>query len=88
MAEVRPPTVSVRVMLEIAKLNGETSNNSIKLAAATLAISITKLVATAFAVLVIAAPLKLTAFIVPIIATPFKRSAYKVTGGCVASSAS
>jgi hypothetical protein len=46
-------------MLEIVKLNSETSNNSTSLVAAALAISIAKLVATAFAILVIATPLKL-----------------------------
>jgi hypothetical protein len=68
-------------MLEIAKSNSETSNNSAKLAVAILAISIAKLVATAFAVLVIAIPLKLA------ITTPFRRSAYKAIRGCAASSA-
>ena len=69
-------------MLEIAKLNGETSNNSIKLAAAMLAISITKLAAATLIIPVIVTPLKLT------ITTPLKRSAYKAIRGCAASNAS
>ena len=69
-------------MLEIAKSNSETSNNSVKLAAAMLAISIAKLAATAFAVLVIATPLKLATI------TLFKRGAYKAIRGCAASSTS
>jgi hypothetical protein len=69
-------------MLEIAKSNSKTSNNSAKLAAAMLAISIAKLVATALIIPVIAAPLKL------ITTTPLKRSAYKATRSCAASDAS
>jgi hypothetical protein len=69
-------------MLEIAKSNSETSNNSIRLVTAMLIISIAKLVATAFAIPVIATPLKL------IIAAPLRRSAYKAIRGCAASSAS
>ena len=69
-------------MLEIAKSNSETNNNSIRLVAAALTINIAKLAATAFAIPVIATPLKLT------IITPFKRSAYKAIGGRVASGAS
>ena len=46
-------------------MNGKTSNNSAKLAAATLAISVAKLAATTLIIL--------------IIATPFKRNAYKAT---------
>jgi hypothetical protein len=75
-------------MLEIAKLNGETSNNSVKLAVAALVISITRLVAIAFIVLVAAIPLKLTTLAIPIIVAPFKRSAYKAIRGYAASSAS
>jgi hypothetical protein len=44
-------------MLEIVKSNGETSNNSIRLVVAILAISIARLVATTLAVPVTAAPL-------------------------------
>jgi hypothetical protein len=69
-------------MLEIAKSNGETSNNNARLAAAMLTISIARLAATALIVPVIAAPLKLT------IAAPFKRSAYKAARGRAASNAS
>jgi hypothetical protein len=61
-------------MLEIAKSNSETSNNSARLAVAMLAISIAKLVAITLAILVIA--------------TPLKRSAYKAIRGCATSSAS
>jgi hypothetical protein len=75
-------------MLEIAKLNSETSNNSVSLVVATLIISIAKLAATALAILVAATPLKLTTFTIPIIAVPFKRNACKVVRGCAASSAS
>jgi hypothetical protein len=69
-------------MLEIAKSNSETNNNSIRLAATMLAINIAKLAAAALAILVIATPLKL------ITITPLKRSAYKAIRGCVASSTS
>jgi hypothetical protein len=69
-------------MLKIVKSNSETSNNSIKLAVAILVISITKLVAAALIILVIATPLKLT------IITPLKRSACKAIRGRAASSAS
>jgi hypothetical protein len=75
-------------MLEIAKSNSKTSNNSIRLAAAKLVISITRLVATTFAVLIIAAPFKLTALIVSIATTPLKYSAYKAIRGYAASSLS
>jgi hypothetical protein len=69
-------------MLEIAKSNSKTSNNSIKLAVAMLAINIAKLVATALAIPIAATPPKLTT------TTPLKRSAYKATGSRVASSTS
>jgi hypothetical protein len=75
-------------MLEIAKSNSETSNNSIRLAAATLIISIAKLVIAAFAILVIATPFKLIAFIILVIAAPLKRSAYKAIRSRAASGAS
>jgi hypothetical protein len=75
-------------MLEIAKLNSKTSNNSARLAAAALAVNIAKLVAIAFAVFIIAIPLKLTTFIVFVIAAPLKHNAYKAAGGYAASSAS
>jgi hypothetical protein len=69
-------------MLEIAKSNSETSNNSIKLVAAILAINIAKLAAIALVILVIATPLKLATI------APLKRSAYKAIRGCAASNAS
>jgi hypothetical protein len=69
-------------MLEIAKSNGETSDNSIKLAAAVLAIGVAKLAAAALAIPVTATPLR------PITATPLKRGAYKAAGGRAASGAS
>jgi type IV secretory pathway component VirB8 len=69
-------------MLEIAKSNGETSNNSARLIAAMLAINIAKLVAIAFIIPVVATPLKL------IIIAPLKHSAYKVVRGRAASGAS
>jgi hypothetical protein len=75
-------------MLKIAKSNNKTSNNSIRLVAIALAISIAKLIAIALAILVIATPLKLTTFIVPIIAAPLKCNAYKAVRGCAASNAS
>ena len=75
-------------MLEIAKSNSKTSNNSIRLAAATLAISIAKLVATTFIVLVAIAPFKLATLIVFIIVAPFRRSAYKAIRSCAASNTS
>jgi hypothetical protein len=62
-------------MLEIAESNGETSNNSARLAAATLAISVTRLVATALAIPVIATPFKLVALAIPIAAAPLVTSA-------------
>jgi hypothetical protein len=61
-------------MLEIAKLNGKTSNNSIRLVAAMLIISVARLAATTLAILVAAIPLK--------------RGACRATRGCAASSAS
>ena len=69
-------------MLEIAKLNGETSNNSIKLVIAILAINIAKLVATTLTIPVIATPLKLAT------TTPPKRSACKAIRSYTASKAS
>jgi hypothetical protein len=69
-------------MLEIIKSNGETSNNSTKLAAAILIINIAKLVATALIIPIAATPPKLTTI------TPLKRSAYKAIRGRAASSAS
>jgi hypothetical protein len=75
-------------MLEIAKSNSETSNNSIRLVAATLIISIAKPVIAAFASLVIATPFKLIAFIILVIAAPLKRSAYKAIRSRAASGAS
>ena len=75
-------------MLEIAESNGETSNNSIRLAAAALTINITKLAATALAIPIIATPPKLTTLIVLIIATPPKHNAYKAIRGRAASNAS
>jgi hypothetical protein len=69
-------------------LNGKTSNNSIRLVVAALAISIARLVAAALAVLVAAAPLKLATLAIPVIATPLKRNAYKAIGSRAASSAS
>jgi len=75
-------------MLEIAKSNGETSNNSIRLAAATLAISIARLIAAALAVPVAATPLKLIAFAILVIAIPFKRNACKAIRSRAASGTS
>ena len=75
-------------MLEIAKSNSKTSNNSIKLVIATLIINIAKLAAAALAVLVIATPLKPTTLIIPIIAAPFKCSACKAIKGYTASGTS
>jgi hypothetical protein len=69
-------------MLEIVKLNGKTSNNSIKLAAAMLIINIAKLAATTLAIPIIATPLKLATI------APLKRSAYKATRSCAASNTS
>ena len=75
-------------MLEIAKSNSKTSNNSIKLAAAMLAINIAKLVATTLAILVIAILLKLTTLVIFVIVAPLKRGACKVARGRAASGAS
>jgi hypothetical protein len=61
-------------MLEIAKSNGETSNNNTSLAVITLAISIAKLAAIAL--------------IIPIIAAPLRRNAYKAIKSRIASNAS
>jgi hypothetical protein len=69
-------------MLEIAESNGETSNNSIRLAAAILAISIARLAAAALIVPITATPLKLATI------TLLKRSACKVAGSRAASGAS
>jgi hypothetical protein len=69
-------------MLEIAKLNSKTSNNSIGLVAAMLVINIARLAATTLAILIIATLFRLT------ITTPLKRSACKVAGGRAASNAS
>jgi hypothetical protein len=63
-------------------LNGKTSNNSARLVVAMLAISIAKLVAIAFTIPVIAAPLKL------ITIAPLKCNAYKAIRSRAASSAS
>jgi hypothetical protein len=68
-------------MLKIAELNSETSNNSIRLAAAALAISVARLAAAALAIPVTAAPPK------PIAAIP-RRGACRVVGGRAASGAS
>jgi hypothetical protein len=75
-------------MLEIAELNGETSNNSTSLIVATLAINIAKLAAATFVILIIATLLKLIAFAIPIIVAPLKRSTCKAIKGRAASSAS
>jgi len=75
-------------MLEIAKLNSKTSNNSAGLAAATLIINIAKLVIAALIVPIIAIPLKLTTLTIPVAAAPLKRSTYKAIRGYAASSAS
>jgi hypothetical protein len=75
-------------MLEIAKSNSKTSNNSTRLVAAALAISVARLATAAFAILVIATPLKLTTFAIPVIATPLKYSARKAIRGRAASGAS
>ena len=69
-------------MLEIAKSNSETSNNNIRLVAATLIVSIAKLAATALAIPVAATPLKLTTI------APPRHSACKATGSRAASSTS
>jgi len=66
-------------MLEIAELNGETSNNSARLAAAALVISIARLAAITLVILVKAAPFKLTTLAILIAATPLKRNACKAT---------
>jgi hypothetical protein len=68
-------------MLEIAESNSETSNNSIRLIAAMLAISVTRLAAAALAVPIIAAPPKLAT-------AALRRSACKVARGRAASNAS
>jgi hypothetical protein len=75
-------------MLEIAKSNSKTNNNSIRLAAATLIINIAKLAVAAFAILIIATPLKLITFAILVIATPLKCNAYKAIRGCAASGTS
>jgi hypothetical protein len=75
-------------MLEIAKSNSEISNNSARLAAVALIISIARLAAAALAIPITAALLKLITLAIPIIAAPFKRNACKAIGGRAASSAS
>jgi hypothetical protein len=75
-------------MLEIAKSNSETSNNSIRLVAVALVISIAKLVATTLIILVIAAPFKLATLAILVAIAPLKCNAYKAARGRVASSAS
>jgi hypothetical protein len=75
-------------MLKIAESNNKTSNNSIRLVAATLAISVTRLVATTLAIPIIVTPLKLITLIIPIIAAPFKRNAYKAIRGYIANNTS
>ena len=75
-------------MLKIAKSNSKTSNNSIRLAAAALAVNIARLIATTLAITVAATPLKLITLVVPIIALPLKRGACKVAGGRAASGTS
>jgi hypothetical protein len=72
-------------MLEIAKSNGKTSNNSASLAAAALAISIARLIAITLIILVAATPPKLAT---PIIAAPLKHNTCKAIKGYAASSAS
>jgi len=81
-------------MLEIAKSNGKTSNNGIRLVVATLAIDIAKLAAAALAIPIAATPPRFATPIIPIITTPpksvaptvpivaapLKRGAYKATG--------
>jgi hypothetical protein len=69
-------------------LNSKTSNNSIKLAIAALAINVAKLAVAIFAIPIIATPFKLTTLAILVIATPFKHSAYKAARGCAANSAS
>ena len=75
-------------MLEIAKLNGKTSNNNISLIIAMLAISIARLVATALVIPIIATPLKLATLAILVIIAPLKRNAYKAARGCAASDTS
>ena len=75
-------------MLEIAELNGKTSNNSARLVAATLAISIARLVAATLAVPIAVAPPRLAALAILVIAAPLKHSACKAVGGRAASGAS
>jgi hypothetical protein len=75
-------------MLEIAKSNSKTSNNSARLAAVALVVNIAKLAATALAAPITAAPPKLATLAVLIIATLLRRSAYRVARGRAASSAS
>jgi hypothetical protein len=68
-------------MLEIAELNGETSDNSIGLAAAALIVSIARLAAIALVIPVAATPLKLAV-------AALRHSACKATGSRAASGAS
>jgi hypothetical protein len=80
--------VFICVILEIAKSNSKISNNSARLVAITLIISVAKLAATNFIIPVIATPFKLATLAIYIIATPFKHNACKAISGCIASSAS
>jgi hypothetical protein len=80
--------VFICVILEIAKSNSKISNNSARLVAITLIISVAKLAATNFIIPVIATPFKLATLAISIIATPFKHNACKAISGCIASSAS
>jgi hypothetical protein len=74
-------------MLEIAKSNSKTSNNSARLIVAALAISVARLAATTLAVPIIAAPLKLTTLIVLVIVAPFKCGPFKAIRDYIASNA-
>jgi hypothetical protein len=69
-------------MLEIAKLNSKTSNNSARLVVAILVVSIARLVATALIILVIATLLKLATI------APLKRNACKAIRSRAANKAS
>jgi len=53
-----------------------------------LIVSVARLAAIAFIVLIIATPFKLITFIVFIIVAPFRRSAYKAIRSCAASNTS
>ena len=78
----------VYIILEIIKLNSETSNNSVRLVVVILIINIAKLVAATLAILIIATPFKLITFTILVIATPFKYNAYKAIRGYAANNAS